>query len=460
MVELLLCGTPNQKQLEFFRARAGHIAYGGARGGGKSWAMRRKFILMALKYPELKLLLLRRTLPELRENHILIMQKELYGIAGYTDKDRAFVFPNGSRIKCGYCENEGDVLQYQGQEYDVIGLEEATHFTEYQRNFLTTCNRGTRHDVSPRMYYTANPGGVGHSWFKRLFVDREFKGAEVPSDYIFIPANVFDNAVLMKSNPGYVNQLENLPAELRRAHLYGDWNVFAGQYFPEFRRERHVVRPFGIPQGWRRFRSLDYGLDMTACYWWAVASRGGAVENGQLVFDNTGVNPQFRPGDCFIYKELYRPGLTLTQAAKEITTMTDEDISYTVASPDLWNSRQETGQSGQEIMCATGLYGLVKANDSRIPGWRVLREYLAGGKLFIFENCVNLIRCLPQMRFDKFKVEDASDSPHSITHAPESIRYGIMSRPMPEREDVREEGFFTPGEIEERKKSVAIRRAK
>ena len=437
MADLVLSGAPSSKQLEFFNARAGHVAYGGARGGGKSWAMRRKFVLMAFKHPELRLLLLRRTLPELRENHILILQKELYGTAAYTDKDRAFVFPNGSRIKCGYCDNERDVLQYQGQEYDVIGLEEATHFTEYQRDFLTTCNRGTREDIAPRMYYTANPGGVGHAWFKRLFVDRTFRGSERHEDYIFVPAKIFDNQILMKGNPEYLRQLENLPDELRRAHLYGDWDVFVGQYFPEFRRDKHVVRPFEIPTGWRRFRSLDYGLDMTACYWWAV--------NGE--------------GKCFIYKELYKSGLTLTQAAKEITAMGDEDIAYTVASPDLWNSRQETGQSGQEIMCATGLFGLIKANDNRIPGWRVLREYLADERIFIFENCVNLIRSLPQLQFDRVKVEDASDSPHSVTHAPESIRYGIMSRPLSGHDSVISSGFYTPSEIEESKGNVRIRRA-
>lgn len=114
--------------------------------------MRRKFVLLALRYSGLKLLLLRRTLPELRENHIMPLLAQLYGIAVYKETDKSFTFPNGSRIKLGYCDYEKDVFQYQGQEYDVIGFEEATHFTETMKNFIITSNRGN----------------VGHHWFKRL----------------------------------------------------------------------------------------------------------------------------------------------------------------------------------------------------------------------------------------------------------------------------------------------------
>ena len=158
---------PNPKQIQFFKATARHIAYGGSRGGGKSWAARRKAVSLAINYDGLKILLMRRTFPELRENHILPLRAQLYGYAKYKESDKSFEFPNGSRIKLGYCDNEADVYQYQGQEYDVIFLEEATNFTESQRDFIMTANRSTRTDFTPRMYYTANPGGVGHAWFKR-----------------------------------------------------------------------------------------------------------------------------------------------------------------------------------------------------------------------------------------------------------------------------------------------------
>ena len=136
--------TPNPRQQAFFRAEAANVAYGGARGGGKSWAMRRKLVLLAMRYPGLKLLLLRRTLPELRANHILPLQRELAGYAVWSGAERAFRFPNGSRLVMGYCDSDSDCAQYQGQEYEVIGFEEATNFDPDWLTFIATCLRTTR----------------------------------------------------------------------------------------------------------------------------------------------------------------------------------------------------------------------------------------------------------------------------------------------------------------------------
>lgn len=209
---------PNARQREFFLARSRFVAYGGARGGGKSWAVRKKATLMGVRYPGIRMLLLRRTFPELKENHILPLQGELKGLATYKEVDKAFSFANGSRLKFGYCDSERDVLQYQGQEYDVIFLDEATQFTEYQFNTLTACIRGAN-PFPKRMYLTCNPGGVGHEWVKRLFIDRDYRGSEKGEDYTFIPARVYDNRALMGQDPGYVAMLENLPEDLRRAWL-------------------------------------------------------------------------------------------------------------------------------------------------------------------------------------------------------------------------------------------------
>lgn len=419
--KLELQGMPNKRQIEFFECTSRHIAYGGARGGGKSWAMRRKFVLLALRYPGIQILLLRRTMPELRENHILPLQAELNGVAKYNADEKSFTFPNNSRIKCGYCDNEADVFQYQGQEYTIIGMEEACHFTDSQRQFLTTCNRSTRTDIKPRMYYTANPGGPGHAWFKRLFIDKEYESGERPEDYVFIPARVYDNTVLMATNPEYVQTLEALPEDLRRAHLYGDFNSYQGMFFKEWREEIHVVTPRSIPYHWKKFRSLDYGMDMTACYWWAVA------ENGQ----------------CYVYREIHEPDLTLVQAAEKINQMTpdDEHIIYTVASPDLWNRSRERGIPNAEIMQYHGLTNLMKANNRRIPGWRIMHEFLrpyvvkeedgterTTAKLQVFDCCPMLIKYIPMLQYDTNNPEDAAKHPHDVTHGSESIRYGCMSR--------------------------------
>ena len=416
MNKVKLSISPHPKQAEFFCAKGRYIAYGGARGGGKSWAMRTKLVLLALTNAGLNILLLRRTLGELRENHILPLQKLLCDIAVYRESIREFAFPNGSRIRLGYCDNESDVLQYQGQSYEVIGIEEATHFTYFQFLCLTECNRisGTA-DVSfkPRMYLTCNPGGVGHDWVKRLFVDRQYKANERAENYVFIKSRVYDNAFLLKNNPEYIENLKALPEARRRAMLDGDWNSFIGAFFPEFSPDVHICEPFTIPLHWSRFRAVDYGLDMTACLWVAVSP------NGRL----------------FVYRELYEPNLILSEAAKKIVAYSNanEHIRYTVASPDLWNRRQDSGKSGFELMNSCGLRGLVPADNRRIPGWRVVREYLKQGvngeaRLGIFTNCINLIRCLPQLRFDVLSQEDAATSPHEITHAPEALRYALMSR--------------------------------
>ena len=343
---------PNEKQRQFFLARTRFIAYGGARGGGKSWAVRKKASLLALRYPGIRILLLRRTFPELRENHILPLRAELHNIAVYRETEKSMTFPGGSRLKFGYCDTESDVLQYQGQEYDVIFMDEATQFTEFQFSTLTACMRGSG-NYPRRMYLTCNPGGVGHEWVKRLFIDREYHTGEDPQDYTFIPARVYDNPALVQADQGYVRMLQNLPEDLRRAWLDGDWNVFAGQYFREWDERIHVIDPFPLPERWRRYLTIDYGLDMLAAYWIAVDEAGHAV----------------------VYRELYESGLIISQAAERILALRKEPLYAIYAPPDLWNRRQDTGKSAAELFGEHGLW-LQKAENDRIQGWYDLKEWL------------------------------------------------------------------------------------
>ena len=412
--EILVC--PNEKQKQFFESTARYTAYGGARGGGKSWAMRMKLVLLALGHEGIQILLLRRTLGELRENHLFPLLSLLNGAAEYHSTEKEFRFPNGSRIRLGYCDTESDVLQFQGQAYEVIGLEEATHFTERQFSALTESNRWSgnmKEPFRPRMYFTCNPGGVGHDWVKRLFVDRRYRENENPDDYRMIRSLVFDNKFLMENNPDYVKTLMALPETRRKAMLYGDWNSFEGAFFPEFDYDKHTCEGFDLPKEWLKFRALDYGLDMTACLWIAVSP----------------------DGTLYVYRELYESGRILSDAGRRICELTPagEAIRYTVASPDLWNRRQDSGKSGFEILTAGGVKRMVKADNARIPGWRCLREYLridenGAPRLVIFRSCRNLIRTLPMLRFDEHVIEDAADTPHELTHAPEALRYAVMSR--------------------------------
>lgn len=407
-------GTPNPKQEEFLLSKTRFTAYGGARGGGKSFVVRLKAKLMALRYAGIRILIMRKTFPELRENHILPLMGELLGIATYKDSDKSFTFLNGSRLRFGYCDNDADVHQYQGQEYDVIFMDEATHFTEFQFSTLTACIRGVN-GFPKRMYLTCNPGGVGHAWVKRLFIDRDYKPSENPDDYTFIQAKVTDNKVLMEQDPEYVKMLDNLPDDLRRAWRDGDWDLFAGQYFTEFKRDIHVVEPFPIPKEWRIYRTLDYGLDMLACYWVAMDERGRA----------------------FVYKEAYRSDMIISKAAELINSMTTEQVKATFAPPDLWNRRQDTGKSVAQIFAEHGIM-LTKASNARVAGWLDVKEWLSPygegeANLKFFSNCTNIIRCLPQLQHDDHDPSDVSTEPHEITHGPDAIRYFCAGRPVPNK---------------------------
>ena len=409
--ELTIKGIPNERQKAFFASRTRFTAYGGARGGGKSWALRRKLVAMCLRYDGLSCLLIRRTLPELRSNHVIPFLREYDGIITYNESEKAILFPNKSKIYLGYCAADKDVLRYQGQEYDVIAIDEATQLSEFRFSVLKACLRGAN-DFPRRMYLTCNPGGIGHSWVKRLFVDRSFKSGENPDEYTFIPAQVYDNPILLDSDPEYVNSLRSLPPRLRDAWLEGKWDVFDGQFFPEFDTAVHLCSRYDIPNDLTKFIALDYGLDM-------LAALLVGIDDG---------------GNLWILREICESGLTLSEAASRVSLLADgQNAEFAVCSPDLWNRRQDSGRSGFEIMQSVrGMPPMRPADNRRIPGWRVLREYFSAknGHPFIriCNSCVNLASSLPALLCDSKRPEDASSTPHAITHSPEALRYAAMSR--------------------------------
>ena len=417
------------KQKEFCLATNKYICYGGARGGGKSHVSRIKMCLLALNYNGIQILLLRRTLKELRENHVLQLQKLLKDIAVYKESTKEFLFPNGSRIKLGYCDNEKDVLQYQGQAYEVIVLEEATHFTEFQFQTLTESNRmsgNMKEPFNPRMYFTCNPGGVGHLWVKRLFIDKDYTPTENPDDYKFIPSLVFENKYIMERDPNYVKVLENLPEDRKQAMLYGNWDIFDGQFFKEFKRSVHVIEPFQIPEHWNRYIAMDYGLDMFAVLFIAIDTKGKA----------------------YVYNEIHKPNLIVSEARQTLKSiMRHYKYKYIYAPPDLWNRNRDTGKSTAELFWEGGL-DLTKASNNRIAGWLNVKEWLKirkvrneqTGELYedsdlkIFSNCINLIKYLPQLQHDEKEPNDVATEPHEPTHITDALRYFCVSRTAPTKE--------------------------
>ncbi len=418
---------PSEKQREFLLSKAKYTAYGGARGGGKSWALRYKLLLLCLKYAGIRTVIIRRTFPELRENHVGALYELAVktGLAEYSETHKAFRFINGSQIKLGYLDSETDLLQYQGQEFDIIAIDEATQLYERAFIVLAASLRGAN-SFPKRMYLTCNPGGVGHGWVKRLFIDKAYREGENPEDYCFIPALVYDNAPLMESNPDYVKQLEMLPEELRRAWLFGEWDVFAGQFFTEFDERIHSAH-LTLPKNTEKYCALDYGLDMLAALFIAVDEKGRA----------------------YVYDEIYESGLIVSEAAEKIRLKSEGDMIF-IAPADLWSRQKDSGRSIAELFAEGGVY-LTRLCPERIPGWLALKEWLKTDEngctmMQIDVKCKNLLRTLPLLMHDTQRQGDAATEPHEITHAPDALRYFASFRVC--GANVKEKKSFMRGKIQ------------
>ena len=419
-MELYLSVTKKQKQ--FIDAPESEVLFGGAAGGGKSFGQIVDALLFALKYKGSRQLILRRSFAELDKSLIryalAVYPRTIYTFNSSSHTGR---FKNGSTIDFGYCATENDVYQYQSAEYDVVRFDELTHFTENQYVYLISRVRGAN-GFPKQIKSSTNPGGIGHGWVKRRFVDPSppntaFDGKD-GMRRIFIPSLLDDNSFLTSSDPGYRKRLEALPERERRALLHGDWNVFEGQYFPEFSYATHVIEPFHIPEDWRRYRTIDYGLDRLACLWIAISPSG----------------------DAYVYREYCESNLPISAAAEKILEFTpkDEKIYATLAPPDMWSRSQESGKSKAEIFQASGVTFTKTAND-RECGWLAVKELLrADGKrpgIFFFPTCTEIIRCLPQLMIDKLRPTDCATEPHEITHAPDALRGFAIFRARPNEKE-------------------------
>lgn len=440
----LIIDPPNEKQRQMLAARTKHVGFGGARGGGKSWAVRTKAKLLALRYPGIKLLIVRRTYPELINNHINVLRIELLGIAKYNDKDKVLRFDNGSTIHFTYCAKDGDLDRMQGVEYDVIFLDEATQLSEYQMKTVSACLRGVN-DFPKRIYYTCNPGGQGHSYVKRIFLDRRYEAGEDPADYTFIQSLVTDNKILLASQPDYIKQLEALPEKLRRAWLDGDWDVFEGQFFEDFRlspdpakcaaaglspedakaqgRWTHVIPARPPAPGWKLYRSFDWGYARPfSCAWWAVDFDGRLYRILELYgctgTPNEGV--KWTPDEVF-----HR----IRELEDSHPWLRGRQIDG-VADPAIWD-----GSGGESIAETAEKYRIffLPGDHKRIPGWMQCHYRLrfdAEGlpMLYVYDNCAAFLRTIPQLAYDALRPEDLDTTGED--HAADEWRYMCMARPI------------------------------
>jgi hypothetical protein len=405
-------------QEDFLAAGETDVLYGGAAGGGKSYAM----LVDPLRYAHRKAhraLILRRTMPELRE--IIDKSRELYPKAfpgaKYREVEKLWNFPSGAKVEFGFLEKDADVYRYQGQAYSWIGFDEIQHLpTEFAWNYMASRLRTTDPDIVECLRATANPGGAGAAWVYKRYIDpspsnETFRGADGLTRK-FIPARLKDNPYLAKDGR-YEQMLKSLPPTLRQQLLEGNWDVSEGAAFTEFDPVVHTITPFAIPLHWERTKGIDYGYaSESACVWGAVDP-----EDGTLI----------------IYRELYRKGLLGTDLGEMLTNMELQDpISVAgVLDTACWNRTGMTGPTVGETLLKAG-HKLRRADKNRKQGKIQVHEYLklsqsGRPRLQIFNTCPNLIRELQSIPLDKRDPEDVDT--HAPDHAYDALRYLIMARP-------------------------------
>ena len=427
-------------QEDFLAAGETDVLYGGAAGGGKSYAM----LIDPLRYAHRAAhrgLILRRSMPELRE--IIDKSRELYPKAfpgcKYKEVEKLWNFPSGAKIEFGFLERDADVYRYQGQAYSWIGFDEITHLpTEFAWNYLASRLRTTDSEIEPYMRCTANPGGAGANWVKKRYIDPavprdSFRGADGLTRK-FIPARLQDNPYLAEDGR-YEQMLNALPPTQRQQLLDGNWDVAEGAAFVEFNPFDHVVTPFEIPIGWERIKGIDYGYaSESACVWGAVDPVDGTL---------------------IIYRELYRKGLLGTDLAGMLTEMEYEDPFSVpgVLDTACWSRTGTTGPTVGETLQKAG-HKLRRADKNRIQGKIQVHEYLklqqsGRPRLQIFNTCPNLIRELQSIPIDKSKPEDVDT--HASDHAYDALRYLIMARPrindtIQQLRQFRQDSTFNPSD--------------
>ena len=420
---------PNKgPQTEFLASSEREVFYGGARGGGKSYAM----LVDPLRYCDKsyhRALLLRRSMPELRDmiNHSQRLYGKAFPGAKWREQEKEWRFPSGARIEFGYAENLTDVLRYQGQSYTWIGIDELPQYpTPEIYNFLRSSLRSVDPEIPVFMRATGNPGNVGSLWVKEMFVDPSEPNIafDVNVDTIvgkkkitrrFIPAKLQDNPYLMQTDD-YLIMLSSLPEVQRKQFLEGDWGAFENSAFPEFSIATHVVQPFDVPRNWLRFRTCDWGYSSAACVLWIAVD-----------FDN----------NFWIYREYYTKRVTADIFARQVLEKEhDEYIRYGILDSSTWARRGDAGPSIAETMIHEGCKWRPsdRSPRSRIAGKLALHKQLSldkdthQPKLKVFSNCTNLIRTLPMLPVDRNNPEDVDTDAED--HAYDALRYGVMSRSM------------------------------
>jgi len=438
--------------------------YGGARGGGKSVALIMEAWQRSVETPGHKSLVLRRSYKQLEKSLLRHMREHFPSNFGrFVKNDMTYHFPNGSLIDFGYLNSEDDKYEYQGREYDFVGFEELTQFTYSQYSYILSSIRTSSENIMPVIRCTSNPGNIGHNWVKARFLEfaepmekkevdlsKEMKILQERNPNVdlsglsftrqFIPSTVFDNKHIVENDPMYILRLQQLPEDEKQAYLYGNWNVFGGQVFKEFSKEKHTIEPFDIPAHWQKYMAIDWGYKEPFAIVW-----GTVVNEDKKIGDRT-----LKEGSIIIYREYYgtknagsNEGLEMdaTEVAQHIIGFEDEQVHHRIADHDMFARR---GHSAPTIAETFGDYFLYlnradKGSGSRIQGKMQLHKRLrldddGEPSIYFFDDCRHCIRTIPSLPYSNKRTEDV-ETDNVEDHLYDSVRYLLSARPIGKKED-------------------------
>lgn len=445
-----------QKRQAMFMARGEYEAlYGGAAGGGKSDALLAE-ALRQVHIPHYKALILRKTFPECREltERSMLMYKGAFPSAVYNATSHIWTFPSGATVQFGSMQHIDDKTKYQGRQFDFIGFDELTHFTWDEYSYMFSRNRPSGGGTRCYIRATCNPGGIGHGWVKERFIANKkplktytetisAEGREYVRTRVFVPSTVFDNKILLENNPDYIANLAMLPENEKKALLYGDWDSFSGQVFSEWRdnpegyetrKFTHVIKPFKIPDGWRRYRSFDFGYSRPfAVQWWAVDYDGRVYLYRQLYgcsdTPNTGI--KWEPFE--IARKIHE-----IEASEE-----NGHKILGVADPSIWDASRGSDGTIINMFEREGIF-FEKGDNARIAGKMQLHYRLRFDEeglpmMYVFDTCRQFIRTIPSLVYDRLNAEDIDSAQED--HDYDACRYFLMTNPINPRPEKRESEF-------------------
>lgn len=416
---------PLPRQVEAFElvkhGTATYVLLGGAAGGSKSKGLRELAHALCFEHKNFRVLLLRRTYKELDQTHLRDVELEAPEMgAAAVPSAKVVRYPNGSVLQFGHCETAADAANYLSAEYDVILFDELVTFEETMFLLISSRARSTKAGVTPKVVCGTNPGGPQSHWVRQRFLDKVVDLEQFPDyraeEWAFIPSKLEDNPYL---DQAYERKLLALPPELRKAYRDGDWDIFPGQYFPEWRKAKHVAE-LAIPSDARWYLGVDGGFIKPAAFLWiAILPEGRAYVRHEWTPVRTINSEQAK-------------GVKAKNAEYGVKRFTD-----CPADTSLWVPEKDTGESAAETFARYGLR-LTQATKDRVNGWKRLREWLApapDGKpwLMVHPDCTYLIRTLPSLISDETHPEDVDTDGED--HAADALRYFVMARPAPGRSE-------------------------